>query len=48
MVTHDLFRAKETADLIGIMKEGRLMKEVAADTISTPQLEALYVTVSKL
>jgi ABC-2 type transport system ATP-binding protein len=47
MVTHDLFRAKETADIIGIMKQGELVKEVKADTVSSLQLEELYVQVSK-
>jgi ABC-2 type transport system ATP-binding protein len=46
MVTHDLFRAKETADIIGIMKQGELVKEVKADTVSSLQLEELYVQVS--
>ncbi|MFM7358789.1 MAG: ABC transporter ATP-binding protein [Sediminibacterium sp.] len=48
MVTHDLFRAKETADVIGIMKEGRLVKEVYANTITATGLEDLYVSISKL
>ncbi len=47
MVTHDLFRAKETADRIGIMKEGRLRTEVAADSLSATALEELYVHVSQ-
>lgn len=47
MVTHDLFRAKETADVIGIMKAGRLVKEVNANTITTAGLEELYVSISK-
>jgi ABC-2 type transport system ATP-binding protein len=47
MVTHDLFRAKETADHIGIMKEGKLLTEVAADTLTASQLEALYLRVSQ-
>ncbi len=46
MVTHDLFRAKETADTIGIMKEGRLAHEVAAASITAAELEALYVKIS--
>jgi ABC-2 type transport system ATP-binding protein len=46
MVTHDLFRAKETADTIGIMKQGVLVKEVAASIITSAQLEDLYVAVS--
>jgi ABC-2 type transport system ATP-binding protein len=47
MVTHDLFRAKETADHIGIMKEGKLLTEVAANTLTASQLEALYLRVSQ-
>jgi len=46
MVTHDLFRAKETADTIGIMKEGRLAQEVLATSITATELEALYVNIS--
>lgn len=47
MVTHDLFRAKETADLIGIMKQGKLIHELTASHISATALEELYVSVSK-
>ena len=47
MVTHDLFRAKETADVIGIMKEGRLRKEVPAEIITAAELEDLYVRISQ-
>lgn len=47
MVTHDLFRAKETADVIGIMKEGRLRKEVKAESITASELESLYVQISQ-
>jgi ABC-2 type transport system ATP-binding protein len=46
MVTHDLFRAKETADMIGIMKEGELKTETKADIVSSLQLEELYLQVS--
>jgi ABC-2 type transport system ATP-binding protein len=47
MVTHDLFRAKETADVIGIMKEGRLRRELAAEDITASELEAVYVSISQ-
>jgi ABC-2 type transport system ATP-binding protein len=47
MVTHDLFRAKETADKIGIMKAGRLMTEVNAESVSAAELEKLYVSISR-
>lgn len=42
MVTHDLFRARETADRIGIMKQGRLVDMVKADTVTPNQLDRLY------
>jgi ABC-2 type transport system ATP-binding protein len=43
MVTYDLFRAKETADRIGIMSEGRLVKEIEASQVSAAGLEELYL-----
>lgn len=43
MATHDLFNAKQVADRIGIMKHGRLVVELAADSIEHAQLEALYL-----
>jgi ABC-2 type transport system ATP-binding protein len=43
MVTHDLFRAKEVADRIGIMRAGCLVKELAATDVTTAELEEIYV-----
>jgi ABC-2 type transport system ATP-binding protein len=43
MATHDLFRAKEVAHRIGIMKSGRLMEELAAAKITHAQLERIYL-----
>ena len=43
MATHDLFRAKETATHIGIMKNGQLKSQFKADTITLPELEAAYL-----
>ena len=43
MATHDIFRAKEVADRIGIMKRGNLISEINADEISTNELEKLYL-----
>ncbi|WP_448519922.1 ABC transporter ATP-binding protein [Rhodoflexus sp.] len=43
MVTHDLFRAKEAADRIGIMREGHLVREIEAADVSAVQLEDLYL-----
>ncbi|MEL6918526.1 MAG: ATP-binding cassette domain-containing protein [Bacteroidota bacterium] len=43
MATHDLFRAKEVATHIGIMKDGQLKQQFVADDISLPQLEKAYL-----
>ncbi len=43
MATHDIFRAKEVAHRIGIMKEGHLMAVIDAAGISANELEALYL-----
>jgi len=39
MATHDLFRAKEVATHIGIMKDGQLKQQFIAAEISLSQLE---------
>ncbi len=43
MATHDLFRAKEVGDHIGMMKEGRLVKTLPAGTVSHTDLEEIYL-----
>jgi ABC-2 type transport system ATP-binding protein len=43
MATHDIFRAKEVATRIGIMKEGVLQAVIDADQISANELESLYL-----
>lgn len=43
MATHDLFRAKEIASHIGIMKDGRLLDNLATADISSGQLERIYL-----
>lgn len=43
MTTHDLFRAWEAADTIGIMNEGRLVEERETSEITMAELEALYL-----
>lgn len=43
MATHDIFRAKEVANRIGIMKEGHLVAVIDAAGISANELEALYL-----
>lgn len=43
MATHDIFRAKEVANRIGIMKEGNLVSVINARDISANELEQLYL-----
>ncbi|MDQ3125973.1 MAG: ABC transporter ATP-binding protein [Pseudomonadota bacterium] len=43
MATHDLFRARDLADRVGIMKSGVLRRELSADEVETVSLEALYL-----
>ncbi|MCK0131285.1 ABC transporter ATP-binding protein [Flavobacteriaceae bacterium F08102] len=43
MATHDLFRAKEIATNIGIMKNGKLLEQFVSDEISLPVLEETYL-----
>ena len=43
MATHDLFRAKEVATHIGIMKDGQLRQQFVAEDISLSELEQAYL-----
>ena len=43
MSTHDVFRAKEIADTVGIMKEGVLIMEKSKDDLMYEDLEKLYL-----
>lgn len=43
MATHDIFRAKEVADRIGIMKRGNLISLINTKDISANELEQLYL-----
>lgn len=42
-VTHDIFRAQQVADRIGIMRQGRLVDTVDPSAMSARQIEELYV-----
>lgn len=42
--THDIFRAKEVADHIGIMRHGKLADLVNPEALSAAELETLYLT----
>ena len=43
MSTHDIFRAKEIADTIGIMNNGKLVMKKSRNEIKNEDLEKLYV-----
>ena len=43
MATHDLFRARELADRIGIMKSGTLVEELSPESLDQAALEQIYL-----
>ena len=43
MSTHDIFRAKEIADKVGIMNKGKLVMEKTKSELENEDLEKLYV-----
>ena len=43
MSTHDIFRAKEIADRVGIMKEGRLVMERTRQELQYEDLDKIYI-----
>jgi len=43
MATHDIFRAKEIADRVGIMKEGRLVMERTKEELKYEDLVRIYL-----
>ena len=47
MATHDLFRAKEVATRVGIMRHGRLAHTLTADVLTHADLEQVYLETMK-
>jgi len=43
MATHDIFRARDVASRVGIMRAGVLRRELPASQVSANDLEALYL-----
>ena len=43
MATHDIFRAKDVASRVGIMREGQLVAVHAASELSAHELEKVYL-----
>jgi len=48
MATHDLFRAKEIGDRIGIMRSGQLVETLQAQKTELAELEAIYLRICKI
>ncbi len=44
MATHDLFRAKDVATRIGLMRDGQLVRQLTADELAHTDLEQLYLS----
>jgi ABC-2 type transport system ATP-binding protein len=43
MASHDIFRVRETCNRIGILKQGRLVKEMKSSEVSSNELESIYL-----
>lgn len=43
MATHDLFRAKESGTRVGIMRQGRMVREMSTSEIGHADLERIYL-----
>ncbi|TNE69984.1 ABC transporter ATP-binding protein [bacterium] len=43
MSTHDIFRAKEISDTVGIMNQGKLVMQKSAEELKGENLESLYL-----
>ena len=44
MATHDLFRAKEIGDRLGIMKDGELLETLITKDVSLTEIEEIYLS----
>lgn len=47
MASHDLFRVRETCNKIGILKNGKLLKEMKASDVTSEELEDVYINFMK-
>ena len=43
MASHDIFRVRETCNRIGILKAGKLVKEMETSSVTTEELEKIYI-----
>lgn len=47
MASHDIFRLRETCDTIGILKKGKLIKEIKPKHVTSNQIEEIYIKFMK-
>ena len=47
MASHDIFRVRETCHRIGILKQGKLVKEIDSSAVSSNELESIYLNFMK-
>ena len=47
MASHDIFRVRETCNKIGILKNGKLIKEMDTQNVSSNELENIYLNFMK-
>ena len=47
MASHDIFRVREVCHRIGMLKKGRLVKELRSEAVSANELEQLYLEYMK-
>lgn len=47
MASHDIFRVRETCSRIGILKRGKLVKEIQSDQVTPRELENIYLNFMK-
>lgn len=47
MASHDIFRVREVCHRIGILKKGKLIRELNSTSVSANELEALYLEFMK-
>lgn len=48
MASHDIFRIRETADRIGILHQGKILKELHSADVSASDIESIYLEYMKM
>ena len=47
MASHDIFRVRESCDRIGILKNGALLKDIESHSVTSNELEKIYLNFMK-